>query len=151
MGKGTSKLWIRIGVVIIAVGLIYLISTYFFHEDGAAKADGTIQIVVIDDRGQEAIRDEVPFYPGDTLLDVLKREYTVTCLAPSQKVDETCTQTYSLGHTKNVIILSIDGVTTDFRNRYLSLWRNGEYSSKGVMQVELKDGDVITFKVEDVN
>ena len=129
---------LRAAVVIMAIVLIYLTSMFFLNKKETAKSDGMIDVIVIDEKGLEVMHDKLSFYTGDTLLDVLKRKYTVTCLAPNHNNNE------------NVIILSINEVNTDFRNTYFAILINGEYSTKGVMQIELKDGDVITFKVEDV-
>lgn len=150
MSKIMRTILLRAAVVIMAIVLIYLTSMFFLNKKETAKSDGMIDVIVIDEKGLEVMHDKLSFYTGDTLLDVLKREYTVTCLAPNQKVDKTCTQTFGFNNNENVIILSINEVNTDFRNTYFAILINGEYSTKGVMQIELKDGDVITFKVEDV-
>lgn len=141
-----KKTWIKLGILV--VGLLALLATYkLFFNGGGAKGDGTITLIVIDENGVEKINDELDIKKDMTLLDVLKENYQLTCLGPMNRVDETCTQHFGF----DLILLSVDGVTTDFQNTFLAFYINDEFSKVGITQIELNDGDVIKIQVEDVS
>ena len=117
-----------VAVAALAVGIIALTGGF------GAKADGHITVSVKDLDGKVLAEKKIGYKTGDKLLDLVQSNFKNVTTKDS-------------GY--GPFIMTIESLTTpeDF-SKYISILINGEYSDKGISQMEFKDGDRIDF-VED--
>ncbi len=146
-----KKTLIKITLTVFVVAILVLVIQYF-SQTGKAESDGTIIFVLIDESGEEIIRQSVDYTrlkeDGDpnTLFDILNSEFNVVCAGAMYQKDETCSHSFTNGH----VILSVETVETDFFNSYIEIYHNGVYSNKGISLIEFKDKDVIELRYKQV-
>lgn len=132
---------IRIILSLVAIlGVAIFISKYSNEEK--VESDGSITFILIDENGQESIKANIDFFIGDTLFDVLNREFAIVCADEFYERDETCSHESIYGKA----VLEIESVITDWNNNFLGLYKNDEYASYGVSKLSFTSGDIITFK-----
>ena len=118
-------------IIIVCALCVALLSTIFvINKVNKAKSDGVIIVEVIDKNDNLIKSKNIEFKEGDILLDLVKNNFSGVQ-----------TQSFSYGE----IILSIEGITTDFNTSYFSILVNGEASMVGISQIELKDGIKISL------
>lgn len=137
---------LKISSIIIVVILGIFIVSHLSKEE-ESDSDGYINFILLDENEIEVINTELPFYIGDSLFDVIDRNYDVSCADEFYNIDETCSYVSVFG----VAILSIEDVKTDWNNNFLSLYQNGVYANKGVSTLSFESGDVIEFRWTDLS
>jgi hypothetical protein len=109
-----------------------------------ASANGSITFEL--HNGQEVISTKaVLFYEGDTLLGLLKAQYSVACADAQNQQDFTCSYVGQWG----VFLLVIGDLVADpTKNEYLGFYINGEYAMTGIDSTDIVDGAVYQFRHE---
>ena len=87
-------------------------------------------------------KKEFEFTNEDTLFNILEENYEVGCANSSFQLSDVCEK----GMFSSRIILEIDTLKTDWRNSYISIYENGEYSVHGIDDISLNDGDIFEFE-----
>lgn len=130
-------------ILISCVALVLLISSflalsYFDFSD----IEGTISITLKDEIGDTISSKEYDFTSEDTLFIILEENYEIGCADSSYQVTEICEK----GLFTSRILLEIDDLKTDWRNSYISIYENEEYSTQGIDNISLNDGDKFVFE-----
>lgn len=115
-----KKIIITIVGVSLLAGLVVFVSI-----NPKANDDGQCLILVYDE--ELVYEKNLNFQKGQTLFELMNENFTIVM--------------------EGNVILSIDDVKTDFVNDYIAIYINDLYANKGIRQIELKDKDVIKFKV----
>lgn len=131
----------KILLTLIAVVFGYLTFTFLLPNQ-EANADGFIVFVLVDENGETVVHEEIEYFTGDSIFDILDRNYQVVCADNFYEPDETCSYDSAYGKA----ILEIQEVKTDWNNNFLALYINDEYATYGVSKLPYKDGDIISFK-----
>ena len=118
--------------------LSFFALSYFDFSD----IEGTISITIIDEIGDTISNKEYDFSKDDTLFSLLDENYDVGCANSSFQLSDVCEK----GMFSSRIILEIDTLKTDWRNSYISIYENGEYSVHGIDDISLNDGDIFEFE-----
>jgi hypothetical protein len=143
------KMSYKILLSLFAVGII-LAGYWFLNQPGGAKEDGSITFILIDQNGKEVIHDELSFVSNKedgtptTLYDIINDHYNVVCADQNRQPDPNCGPNSLLSEGR--VILEIENIKTDWFNHYFALYQNGQYTTKGVVQLVFKDGDVIEMR-----
>lgn len=125
------------GIVLVVAALSFFLSDLIRTNDD----QGEITIEIVDQIGDTVHHQTMSFVEGDTLLDIMTNNFELRC-ANNQYQPDTCTTDYLIGN----VILSIDGITTDWNNTYIAIYVNDEYSNYGIDEVTLQDGNVYRFE-----
>ena len=133
-----NKLKIILSLVLL---IAVVVSVKLLLPDQQANSDGHITFILVNETGEEVINEEIPYYKGDTLYDVLQRKYDVLCANIEYEKDDTCSYDSEYGKA----LLQIEDVETDWYNSFLALYINDEYANYGVSKLPFKDGDIIRF------
>lgn len=115
-----KKIIITIVGVSLLAGLLVFVSI-----NPPAKKEGQCLILVYDE--ELVYEKNLTFKKGQTLFELMNENFTIIM--------------------DGNVILSIDDVKTDFVNEYIAIYINDLYANKGIRQIELKDKDVISFRV----
>lgn len=119
-----KKLIIKISIT-LALILSAIAITIFLSKSETAKEKGTFEFTLIDKNNNTIYYDNISFFEGDTLLEVLDEKYGVT---------------YENGQF-GAILLGVGSIQTDFyHTSYLSIYIDDVYSSKGISSIELTNG-----------
>jgi hypothetical protein len=143
------KMHYKIILSLFAVGII-LIGYWFLNQPGGSKEDGEITFIVIDQNGDEVIHDELSYNSKKadgtptTLFDIINDNYNLVCADQNHKPDPGCGPNSLLSEGR--VILEIESIKTDWFNHYFALYQNGQYTTKGVVQLSFNDGDVIEMR-----
>ncbi len=119
-------------ITILVVGLVGFLFVYF----AKATTDGTIIIKIENENGEVLSEKEVNFLKGDSLVDLVNKEYNGQI--------EYSNGDYGMYLTK---IHEIREVREQTYMLYISILKNGEYSEFGISNLPFEDGDIITFKL----
>lgn len=104
---------------------------------------GQVKILVHD--GEEiVIEDTVSFSEGETLFDILDGSYDLLCANASYQPTEDCKE-IMFG---SPVILGVEGVLTNWTSSYFAIYINDDYSTLGVGNIYLEDGDMVQLKVQ---
>ncbi len=120
---------LKIIVTIFAI-LLVVLALIMIREMSKTTKEGHITIVVEDILGHTIINDEVSYKVGERLIDIIDERYTI-------KFDSTRTFIYDINEIKT------DAVETS-----IIIYVNGEMSNYGVADIQLHDGDIITFSAK---
>ncbi|MDT8336529.1 MAG: hypothetical protein RQ856_01725 [Candidatus Izemoplasmatales bacterium] len=113
----------------------------------------TVEIVTPGDNPEtEAVEEEyvsnskvITFTEEDTLLDLLRANFTVYCADASGGKDETCSYDSGFGR----YLVGIDTLdATAITNGYIAFYIDSAYAMTGVDATPLEDGKVYSFKLE---
>lgn len=121
-----KKLILSIGLSIIALAL-FVVCYILIAKPFSPKADGEIQIVLVDLDGSTVLEKNVEFFVGDTLDKLLQENF------------------------ENVVIdkgmlMSIESFTTPADwSTYICLYVNDEMSMVGLLDIKFEDGTKIAF------
>lgn len=133
----------KILISCVAIGLIigsFLALSYCDFSD----KEGTISITLIDEMGETISSIEYDFNSEDTLFNILDENYDLGCANSSFQVSEVCEK----GMFSSRVLLEINSLKTDWRNSYISIYENDEYSTQGIDNISLNDGDKFVFEYE---
>lgn len=131
-----KKILISCVALVLIIGS-FLALSYFNFSD----IEGTISITVKDEIGDTISNKEFDFTSEDTLFSILDENYELGCANSSFQLSDVCEK----GMFTSRIILEIDTLKTDWRNSYISIYENGEYSVLGIDDISLNDGDKFEF------
>lgn len=131
---------------LIITGILVLLASltlgYFsFFE---ASNDGEIHVELYDE-DRFISETTIAFDEGDTLYDLLRDHFEITCMSASYERDPSC-QSASFSSISGRIILEIESLTSNWVDSYIQIEVNGEKSSYGMDTLIFKDQDVITFR-----
>lgn len=124
-----KELITKIILTIIVLIIVSLVSI-FLLKTKESTTKGIVIIEVIELNNEKVIYDEIPFKEGDTLLGLLKANYTL-------RSDDSYGSTF---------LYDINDVKTG-NDTFLGIYVNGEMSMVGVDLIELSDGLVVSFRV----
>lgn len=124
-----KELMLKIILTIIVLIIVSFVSI-FLLKTKESTAKGIVIIEVIELNNEKVIYDEIPFKEGDTLLGLLKANYTL-------RSDDSYGSTF---------LYDINDVKTG-NDTFLGIYVNGEMSMVGVDLIELSDGLVVSFRV----
>lgn len=124
-----KELIIKIILTIIVLIIVSLVSI-FLLKTKESTTKGIVIIEVIELNNEKVIYDEIPFKEGDTLLGLLKANYTL-------RSDDSYGSTF---------LYDINDVKTG-NDTFLGIYVNGEMSMVGVDLIELVDGLIVSFRV----
>ena len=123
-----NKLVIKI--IVSVIGIIVLgLALLWVNQEGGAKTDGTIQIILIDEAGQELVNDFISY-------QVINRENKRTTL-------HTILAEHYQIVVQNGMLIEMQGVHADTTEYFLKIWINCQAANYGIDHVTFLDGDVI--------
>ena len=131
----------KVLISLVALALIigsFLALSYFDFSD----IEGIITITLIDEIGDTISSKEYEFDSEDTLFDLLDEYYDLGCTDFGYMLSTDCEPTMAGSR----VLLMIDNLETDWRNSYIAIYENGEYSVLGVDYISINDGDVFVFE-----
>lgn len=133
--------------IVLTVVALFVAAGGFFVQAQLLENDeaGSITITIIDDQQEVYKTTDITFVEDDSLLGVMEDEFTVSC-ADNNYQPTTCGNAGMMGH----VILEIDTISTDWINTYFAIYINDEYSTYGVDDVTLNDGNTYTFEYTEV-
>lgn len=132
-------------IVLTFVVLLSFVGLFLLLQNRGAENDGEVIIIVHD--GEKVVFEETfSYYQGDTLFDLVNEHLDLVCANSSYKPSEECNDLL-LG---SPVILGINDVITDWTSSYFAIYINDTYSNLGVDMIELEDGDVVRFEVQEV-
>lgn len=132
-----KKILISLVALVLLVGS-FLALSYFNFSD----TEGSISIILIDEIGDTISSKEYEFKKEDTLFKILDENYDLACANSNYRSTDICEK----GLFTSRIILKIDGLETDWRNTYIAIYENNEYSTLGIDNISLNDGDIFVFE-----
>lgn len=121
-----KKLILSIGLSIIALAL-FVVCYILIAKPFAPKADGEIQIVLVDLDGSTVLEKNVEFFVGDTLDKLLQENFENVVI-------------------DNGMLMSIESFTTPADwSTYICIYVNDEMSMVGLLDIKFEDGTKISF------
>lgn len=156
--KYTLKLVVTLSVIIVLIA-----GFYFYRQSQEINGPGEFELVIANESEEVLYQEELSFNAGDTLYDVLKVNFMLTCASNTYQPDPTCSASFRFfadGSTiDGKIILGVKGDTfeimTDWDKTYLAIqvYDNNSYrlTTKGVSGYTLKDGEKIRIIVTKVS
>jgi hypothetical protein len=132
-----KKILISFVAVFLIVGSFLVLSYYDFSD-----VEGTISITIKDEIGDIISNKEYDFTSEDTLFSILDENYDLGCANSSFQLSDVCEK----GLFTSRILLEINTLKTDWRNSYISIYENDEYSTQGIDNISLNDGDRYLFE-----
>lgn len=143
----------------IVSGIIVIVMSFTLYFSDTLQPEvtndalGHIQVVVIDEDGNEVINDLIPFTEDDTLLGLLESHYELTIQRGFTQLPD------------STVILGINDVQTNFETNFMRILvdghlydRHGNLVEKtnhisvvGVDLLPLIDGNTYTFEYATVN
>jgi len=132
-----KKILISIVALALIIGSFLALSYYDFSD-----VEGTISITLKDEIGDTISSKEYDFTSEDTLFNILDDNYNLTCANSSYQESDICEK----GLFTSRILLGIDTLKTDWRNSYIAIYENKEYSTQGIDNISINDGDKYIFE-----
>lgn len=130
----------RIGLTIVALSILLLVG-WFFGRSFQAETAGTLHLVLVN-QSTEVRRDEVAYYQGDSLYDVLDRQYTVRCADAAYQPTAAC-EPLAYSEFTGRILLEVDELKSNWRDTFIQIQINGTPAVYGVDQLRFNDQDEI--------
>ena len=135
----------KVLISIVALALLvgsFLALSYFDFSD----IEGTVTITLVDEIGDTISSKEYDFNSDDTIFDLLEENYDIGCANSSYQLTSECNSTLFSSR----VLMKIDEIETDWLNTYIAIYENGEYSTLGIDNMFLNDGDVYVFEFKTV-
>lgn len=127
MEKGKKLILSVIAIVVIVCGCIFMMN------GKSSKADGSIEVVLVDLEGTTVADKNIDFMTGDTLVDLLDQNFE------NVVVD-------------NGMLMTIEDFTTpEDWSSFICIYVDDEMSEVGIMDIEVKDGEKISFVMTEFN
>lgn len=126
MKRSTLKI-----VLTLVAGIILLVIYLYNNNRNKVETSGSIQIIVVDDKGIEVVNETVKF-------DIVNSEGKKTTLKTILE------ENYEI-KTKNGMLVGIEGVNADTTEYFLKIYVNCISALQGIEQLSFKDKDVIMF------
>lgn len=122
-----SVLKIVVTIVLVAIGL-----SIFLIMNNKTEEEGLIYFTLVDQNDNTIYDDKISFNKGDTLIEILDEKYDI-------RYEE---------DMYGYVLYDIGPIKTDFKNDYLAIYINGEYSSVGISSIILtKDMKIVIKEV----
>jgi len=132
----------KVFVTIFALALA-LIGFFVLGDQRVDHDAGQVRVSIHD--GEHLLReDSLTFSEGESLFDILKQEYSLLCANASYQPTEDCNELLF----GSPVILGIDEVLTNWTSSYFAIYINDEYSTLGVGNVYVEDGDMVRLQVQ---
>jgi hypothetical protein len=152
-----KKTAIKIIISLLALAIVFG-AVQLFSKDHAAKEDGYILLIILDEDGNVLFDDEIPYYIDDTFFDIINRKFSLTCANRYYQQDQTCNHDFVIMDQKNKVLLGITGETfdviTDFNQTFIQIEVFNEITfvlaTQGVSQLKFEDGSIIRLSVRRV-
>ncbi len=121
--KGFSKkIIVSILAIVVVIGAIF-----FLKKPSAAKFDGTVEIEIVDIKGKQINNKEIGYKEGDTLVTLVEDNFE------NVKIQDG-------------FLYTIDALTTpDDWSTFIAIYVDDKMSEVGISEIELKDGEKISF------
>ncbi len=132
-----KKILISFVAICLIIGSFLVLSYYDFSDK-----EGTISITLKDEKGDTISNEDYEFTNEDTLFSILDENYDLGCANSSYHVSDVCDK----GLFTSRILLEINTLKTDWRNSYISIYENEEYSTQGIDNISINDGDIFVFE-----
>lgn len=137
----------RIGLTLIAL-LILIFAGWFFGRPFQAETSGSLTIILVDHE-EEVRRDVTWYHEGESLYDILSRNYEISCASPTYEPDPSCEpQIYS--EVTGRILLEIESLKSNWKDTFIQIQINGMPAVYGVDQVKFNDQDEIRLVLRTV-
>lgn len=121
MSNKLKKILLTI-ISIIVIGVSY----YLITKPKQVDTSGEVTIIVIDETGTKVINEVIPFDEGQTMMDLISEKYDI--------------------EVSNGFLIRFEDVYAPNRfEAYIQIFINEVSAQKGLIQLEFKDGDVISF------
>ncbi|MCF7927118.1 MAG: DUF4430 domain-containing protein [Candidatus Izimaplasma sp.] len=133
-------------IVVIAIFLLATTSFYISHLSRTNNA-GTIEIMLVNQLDETILQENVSFNKNDTLLDVLTRNYTIKCANALYSKTVSCDEVT----LNNYVVLEFESVKTNWKDTYIAIYVNGEYSTKGLAHIDLENNMSLRFEFRKVD
>lgn len=124
----------RIGIIASVVALLVILFVCLLFGTSGSKTAGQIHLYITGENGIIIYDDDVAFYQGDVLIDVLRRNVEIEEGKGSQKG----------------MIIGINGHTTDISTHYYKLVVNCEFAPVGAGELTLSNHDEIRITYSSV-
>lgn len=131
-----------LGIMLLTVSSLLLVGC----QAGRTTASG-LGLVTLEVYGADDVlvaSETVPFYPGDTLLGLVRATFETYCADAEGDPDATCGYVGPYG----VYLVGVAGVTAEGAKEYIAFYVNGEYALSGIDSTAVTDGAVYAFKLE---
>ena len=127
---------IAIAICIIGITILTFVLIDYYNKSKVKRAeDGSITVeIIVSNIDSIILSDKTYKTDNSSLYDLMDANYTL-------KTDD---------GSYGKILLGIDNLITDFNTTYISILVNGEYAQYGISSLQISDGDVFTFKEEQV-
>jgi hypothetical protein len=132
--------------VVISIAVL-AVAAFVFFLNGINRNDeiGDVTIIIVNELGETLSNKEYGFTEEDSLFELLNDEFELGCADNSYKLSDDCTE--KLGGR---VLMKIDSVQTDWMNTYLAIYINEEYSTLGIDNIPLVDGNTYKFEHTEV-
>ena len=120
----------------IGITILTFVFIDYYNKSKVKRAeDGSITVeIIVSNIDSIILSDKTYKTDNSSLYDLMDANYTL-------KTDD---------GSYGKILLGIDNLITDFNTTYISILVNGEYAQYGISSLQISDGDVFTFKEEQV-
>lgn len=138
---------------ILALAILLIAPRYLFPSRGE-KGEGAFTFILYDELGDKKLEDEIHFVRDDdqkaTLLELLiENDYDVYCANMWYQQTKNC-DSFTIGNYGQ-IVLTIEGVETNWTDYFLCFYVNGEIADLGAGHIEPNNGDIIEVRKEAVH
>lgn len=131
----------KVLISVAALGLIIASFLALSYLDFSDK-EGSISIKIVDEFGDVLSTESYDFDSEDTLFILLNENYELGCANSSFQLSNICDK----GLFTSRVLLKIDMLVTNWRASYIAIYENDEYSTLGIDNISLNDGDEFTFE-----
>lgn len=137
----------RIGLTLIAL-LILLLAGWFFGRPFQAETPGSLTIILVDHE-EEVRRDVTLYHEGESLYDILSRNYEISCASPTYEPDPSC-EPLMYSEVTGRILLEIESLKSNWKDTFIQIQINGIPAVYGMDQVKFNDQDEIRLVLRTV-
>ncbi|PKK96720.1 MAG: hypothetical protein CVV58_04940 [Tenericutes bacterium HGW-Tenericutes-3] len=151
----STILKIVVSVIVVSIAAIF---TYQLRVSNQATTNGSLEIVIIDQQGNEVFNDEISYEIDDSFFDILNRNFELTCATASYGRDETCSYNFTGFAYEGKVLLGIKNddftVQTNWSTSFLKFEiydENGYHlTTQGVSHIEFSNHDKIRISYASV-
>lgn len=137
----------RIGLTMIAL-LILIAASWFFGRPFQAETSGTLTIVLVD-HTEEVRRDVVEYHEGESLYDILSKNYEIRCANALYEPAPSC-EPLIYSEVSGRILLEIESLKSNWRETFIQIQINGIPAVTGMDQLKFNDQDEIRLILKTV-
>lgn len=137
----------RIGLTLIAITILS-ITGLVFGAQFQANMDGEVTIILIDGE-TEISRNTHAFNEGDTLYDLLSKNYQIYCADRNYQKDDMCAPV-AFAEITGRILLGINDLESNWSDTFIQIQLNGAPATAGMDQLQFTDQDEISLVLKTV-